>query len=137
MAENVGRPYAARGTRSVIYVTKCPEVPQRRGSVIQITFSRGPPRLVFCITCGEVLMKRFWFLAVLIALSSSAHAGRSISFSVGGHRVHIESSRHCRSPSCTPMSIFRSLDWRRKRDRHDDDRDVAAPAKPAPPAPQT
>ena len=82
-------------------------------------------------------MKRFWFLAVLIALSSSAHAGRSISFSVGSHRVHIESSRHCHSVSCASMSIFRSLDWRRKRDRHDDDRDVAAPAKPAPPAPQT
>ena len=48
-------------------------------------------------------MKRFCFLAVLIALSSSAHAGRSISFSVGSHRVHIESSRHCRSvraPRC-------------------------------------
>jgi len=82
-------------------------------------------------------MKRFWFLAVLIALSASAHAGRSISFSVGSHRVHIESSRHCHSVSCASMSIFRSLDWRRKRDRHDDDRDVAAPAKPAPPAPQT
>jgi len=82
-------------------------------------------------------MKRFWFLAVLIALSSSAHAGRSISFSVGSHRVHIESSRHCHAVSCASMSIFRSLDWRRKRDRHDDDRDVAAPAKPAPPAPQT
>ena len=35
-------------------------------------------------------MKRFCFLAVLIALSSSAYAGGSISFSVGGHRVHIE-----------------------------------------------
>ena len=33
-------------------------------------------------------MKRFCFLAVLIALSSSAHAGRSISFNVGSHRVH-------------------------------------------------
>ncbi|MBR1273956.1 DUF2147 domain-containing protein [Bradyrhizobium sp. AUGA SZCCT0283] len=82
-------------------------------------------------------MKRFCFLAVLIALSSSAHAGRSISFSVGSHRVHIESSRHCRSVSCASMSISRSLDWRRKRDRHDDDRGVAAPAKPVPPAPQT
>ena len=79
-------------------------------------------------------MKRFWFLAVLIALSSSAHAGRSIPFSVGSHRVHIESSRHCHAVSCASMSIFRSLDWRRKRDV---DRDVAAPAKPAPPAPQT
>jgi uncharacterized protein (DUF2147 family) len=82
-------------------------------------------------------MKRFCFLAVLMALSSSAYAGRSISFSVGGHRVHIESSRHCRSVSCASMSISRSLDWRRKRDRHEDDRGVAVPAKPVPSAPQT
>ena len=82
-------------------------------------------------------MKRFCFLAVLIALSSSAHAGRSISFSVGSHRVHIKSSRHCRSVSCASMSISRRLDWRRKRDRYNDDRDAAGPAKPAPSAPQT
>lgn len=83
-------------------------------------------------------MKRFCFLAVLMALSSSAYAGKSISFSVGSHRVHIESSRHCRSVSCTSMSISRKLDWRRKRDRHDDDRGVTAPAKPpVPSAPQT
>ena len=82
-------------------------------------------------------MKRFWFLAVLIALGSSAHAGRSISFNVGSHRVHIESSRHCRSVSCASMSISRNLDWRRKRDRYNDDRDVAVPAKSVPPAPQT
>jgi hypothetical protein len=77
-------------------------------------------------------MKRFCFLAVLIALTSSAHAGRSISFSVGNHRVHIESSRHCRSISCASMSISKRLDWRRKRDRYEDDRDAVVPAKPVP-----
>jgi len=82
-------------------------------------------------------MKRLCFLAVLIALTSSAHAGRSISFSVGSHRVHIESSRHCRSVSCASMSISRSLNWRHKRDRHEGDRDAIVPAKPAPSAPQT
>jgi hypothetical protein len=82
-------------------------------------------------------MKRLCCLAVLMALSSSAYAGRSISFSVGSHRVHIESSRHCRSVSCASMSISRRLDWRRKRDRHDDDRDAAVPARPVPSAPQT
>jgi len=82
-------------------------------------------------------MKRFCFLAVLIALNSSAYAGRSISFNVGSHRVHIESSRHCHSVSCARMSISRSLDWRRKRERYDDARDAAAPAKPVPSAPQT
>ena len=80
-------------------------------------------------------MKRLCFLAVLMVLSSSAYAGRSISFKVGGHRVHIESSRHCRSVSCASMSISRRLNWR--RDRYEGDRDMAVPAKPAPSAPQT
>jgi len=82
-------------------------------------------------------MKRFCFLAVLIALTSSAHAGRSISFSVGSHRVHIESSRHCRSVSCTAMSISKRFGWRRKRDGYNDDRDAVVPAKPVPSVPQT
>ena len=35
-------------------------------------------------------MKRLCSFAVLMALCSSAYAGGSISFTVGGHRVHIE-----------------------------------------------
>jgi uncharacterized protein (DUF2147 family) len=80
-------------------------------------------------------MKRFCFLAVLIALTSSAHAGRSISFSLGGHRVQIESSRHCRSVSCASMSISKRFDWRRKRDRYEGDRDATVPVKPVPSVP--
>ncbi|KRR18847.1 DUF2147 domain-containing protein [Bradyrhizobium retamae] len=76
-------------------------------------------------------MKQLCFLAVLMLLGSSAHAG-AISFKIGGHRVHIESSRYCRSTSCASMSVSRSLNWRHKRDRHDDDRDGVVPAKPAP-----
>jgi len=82
-------------------------------------------------------MKRVFFLAVLMALSSSAYAGRSISFSLGGHRVQIESSRHCRSVSCASMSISKRLDWRRKRDRYEGDRDATVPVKPVPSVPQT
>jgi uncharacterized protein (DUF2147 family) len=82
-------------------------------------------------------MKRLCFLAVLMVLSSSTYAGRSISFKVGSHRVHIESSRHCRSVSCASMSISRRLNWRHRRDRYEGDRDMAVPAKPAPSAPQT
>lgn len=79
-------------------------------------------------------MKRLGFLAVLIALTTAADA-RSISFRVGSHQVHIERHRHCRSVSCTSMSISRSLDWRRKR--FDDDRAGGVAPKPVPPAPQT
>jgi uncharacterized protein (DUF2147 family) len=80
-------------------------------------------------------MKRVFFLAVLMALSSSAYAGKSISFSVGSHRVQIESSRHCRSVSCASMSISKRFDWRRKRDRYEGDRDATVPVKPVPSVP--
>lgn len=76
-------------------------------------------------------MKRLGFLAVLIMLTSSADAG-SVSFNVGRHRVQIE--RHCRSASCTSISISRNLDWRRKRLEENRDADIAP--KPVPPAPQ-
>ena len=79
-------------------------------------------------------MKRFCILAVLMAISPSAHAGSSISFSVGGHRVHIEAPSHCRSTACASVSVSGLYDSRRKRDRFDDD--DATPAKPASPAPQ-
>lgn len=78
-------------------------------------------------------MQRLGFLAVLIALTSSAYAG-SISFRVGSHQVHIERQKHCRSASCASVSISRSLDWRRKR--LDENRDAGVAPKPAPPAPQ-
>jgi hypothetical protein len=79
-------------------------------------------------------MKRFCFLAVLVVLSSSAHAGGSISFTVGGHRVQIESSRYCRSTSCASVSISGVS---RKHDRQDNDRDAVAPVNSAPPTSQT
>jgi hypothetical protein len=79
-------------------------------------------------------MKRFYLLAVLMALSPSAYAGSSISFSVGGHRIHIEASSHCRSTSCASVSVSGIYDSRRKHDRFDDD--DATPVKPASPAPR-
>ena len=79
-------------------------------------------------------MKRALILAALMAFSPSAYAGGSISFSVGGHRVHIEASSRCRSTSCASVSVSGIYDSRRKRDRFDDD--DATPAKPALPAPQ-
>jgi uncharacterized protein DUF2147 len=60
-------------------------------------------------------MTRFCFLVALMLLSSSAYAGDSFSFVVGGHRIHIDASRHCRSTSCASVSVSRN------RDRYDDD----------------
>jgi uncharacterized protein (DUF2147 family) len=74
-------------------------------------------------------MKRFFYLVVPMLLTSSAHAGNSLSFTVAGHRIHIEAPRHCRSVSCLSVSIPGIYVTRRWRDP-DDDRDDAASAKP-------
>lgn len=82
-------------------------------------------------------MKRLCFLAVLLTLSSSAHAGRSFSFNLGKHRVHVESARHCHSLKCAAVSISKRLHWRQRRDRYEDERDATMPARPVPAVPQT
>jgi uncharacterized protein (DUF2147 family) len=79
-------------------------------------------------------MNRFFYLVVPMLLSSSAHAGNSLSFSIGGHRIHIESPRHCRSVSCLSVSIPGIYETRRWRDRYDD-REDAATAKQVAAAP--
>ena len=57
-------------------------------------------------------MKRIAFLMMLTALSSPASARDSYSFVVGGHRIHIEASPHCRSLSCVSVSIPGVGHWR-------------------------
>ncbi|TWB92113.1 uncharacterized protein (DUF2147 family) [Bradyrhizobium macuxiense] len=77
-------------------------------------------------------MKRTCLLVALMLLAPFAHAGEGISFSIGGHRVHLDSTR-CRSLSCVSVS---------DRARRDDDngrtlKPVLAPVTPAasPPPP--
>jgi uncharacterized protein (DUF2147 family) len=77
-------------------------------------------------------MKRFYYLAVLMAISSSTQASESFSFAISGHRIRIESSRHCYSSSCVSVSIPGFYQPRGKRDRNDD---VAAAPEPAPAKP--
>lgn len=75
-------------------------------------------------------MQRLCYLVVLMVLSSSANAGNSFSFVVGGHRIRNEAPRHCHSPSCVSVSIPGGFQARRGRDRFDDDdRDIADPVK--------
>jgi len=45
-------------------------------------------------------MKRICSLVVLVLLSSSAHAGNSFSFVVGGHRIHVGAARHAVVLAC-------------------------------------
>ena len=78
---------------------------------------------------------RFFYLIVLMVLSSSAYAGHSFSFVVGRHRVRIEAPRHCHSPSCLSVSI---PEIRETLDRYDNIEAApaaAVPAKPLAPAP--
>ncbi|HEY0912402.1 MAG TPA: DUF2147 domain-containing protein, partial [Bradyrhizobium sp.] len=80
-------------------------------------------------------MKLFFPLAVLMMLGSPVYAAESISFVIGGHRIHIEAPRHCNSASCVSVSIP-GIYQKRGRDRtDDDDRDVAAPAATSASAP--
>jgi uncharacterized protein (DUF2147 family) len=103
--------------------------------VTQITFNSALPEFNFRRPFREATaMKRICSLVVLMLLSSSAHAGNSFSFVVGGHRIHIGAARHCRSASCLFVSIPGVHETRRGRDRNED-RDQQPSAKPVAPAP--
>jgi hypothetical protein len=68
-------------------------------------------------------MRRSCLLVVLMLLSLPAYAGDSISFVVGGRRVEIDASRHCRSTSCASVSVSGVSRNRDQDDRDADNRD--------------
>jgi hypothetical protein len=68
---------------------------------------------------------RFFYVIVLMVLSSSAYAGHSFSFVVGRHRVRVEAPRHCHSPSCLSVSI---PEIRETLDRYDNTETASAAA---------
>ena len=74
-------------------------------------------------------MKRIACLMMLTALSSPACARDSYSFVVGGHRIHVEASPHCRSLSCVSVSIPGVGSW---HNGHRDADDVATVNNPGP-----
>jgi uncharacterized protein (DUF2147 family) len=89
-------------------------------------------------------MKRLACLAVLMALSSPAFARDSYSFTVHGHRIHVEADRRCRSLSCVSISIPGVGNWHNRRDHDEDDvaavrelRPASAPTAPQPALMQT
>ncbi|PJG51122.1 DUF2147 domain-containing protein [Bradyrhizobium forestalis] len=63
-------------------------------------------------------------LIALMAIAPTAQAG-SYTFSVGGHRFHVEAPRNCRSTSCVTVSSNRSL-------RPTDNVGAAPASQPAP-----
>src|SRR5580704_11693645 len=94
--------------------------PVEQEGVIQITFNVGSGSLAFVGQTGEASMKRLGYLVMLMALSSSAQAGNTFSFVVGGHRVNIDAPRNCRFASCVSLSFPGIYQAHRKRDRYDD-----------------
>jgi uncharacterized protein (DUF2147 family) len=75
-------------------------------------------------------MKRIPVALLLMLLSTTAHAG-GYSFSIGGHNIHIDAGRHCRSLSCVSWSDSRP----RRSNRDDDDVATPVPARPVAVAP--
>ena len=79
-------------------------------------------------------MKRIACLMVLMALSSPASARNSY-FTFRGHRIHLQTVRHCRSLSCIALSIP-GIHRRRGRDWDADDvANTADPVQTPAPAP--
>jgi uncharacterized protein (DUF2147 family) len=85
-------------------------------------------------------MKKFYVLAALLMVNTAAHAGNSISFEIGGHKIHVEAPKNCDTLSCLKVSApglsssdfgFKELESKRL----DDDDDVAQRIDP--PAPQS
>jgi uncharacterized protein (DUF2147 family) len=85
-------------------------------------------------------MKKLYVLAALLMVNTAAHAGNSISFEIGGHKIHVEAPKNCDSLSCLKVSApglsssdfgFKDL----KSKRFDDDGDVAQ--RTDPPAPKS
>jgi len=89
-------------------------------------------------------MKKICLLAALLMASSAAHAGDSIAFQIGGHKIRVEAPKNCDKLSClhisAPSLSGSSLSLKSFKSSHDDD-EVASRAdqpaqKPAAPAPQ-
>jgi uncharacterized protein (DUF2147 family) len=82
-------------------------------------------------------MKKLYVLAALLMVNTAAHAGNSISFEIGGHKIHVEAPKNCDSLSCLKVSApglsssdfgFKDL----KSKRFDDDDVVQRIDPPAP-----
>lgn len=80
-------------------------------------------------------MKKLFVIAALLMATTSAHAGNSISFEIGGHKVHIEAPKDCDTLSCLKVSApgLSAADFKGfKSNRVGDSDDVADRSDPAP-----
>jgi uncharacterized protein (DUF2147 family) len=78
-------------------------------------------------------MKRLFAIGALLLANSTAYAGQSYSFEVGGRTIHIEAPSDCDSPACLSISIpgvFEQGPKRSKRARANPDADPQAKTDP-------
>jgi uncharacterized protein (DUF2147 family) len=80
-------------------------------------------------------MKRLFVIATLLMATTAAHAGNSVSFEIGGHKIHIEAPKDCSTLSCLKVSSPNGtgFDLKGLKSKHSGDDDaVADRADPAP-----
>jgi uncharacterized protein (DUF2147 family) len=72
-------------------------------------------------------MKKLYILAALLMATTTAHAGNSISFEIGGQKIHVETPKDCDSLSCIKVSApgLSGFGFKKSSRSQDDD---AAPA---------
>jgi uncharacterized protein (DUF2147 family) len=87
-------------------------------------------------------MKKLYVLAALLMVNTAAHAGNSISFEIGGHKIHVEAPKNCDSLSCLKVSApglsssdFGFKDLKSKRFDDDVAQRTDPPAPKSAPAP--
>ena len=85
-------------------------------------------------------MKKLLVIATLLMATTAAHAGNSVSFEIGGHKIHVEAPKDCNTLSCLKVSSPNGtgFDLKGFKSKHlGDDNDVASDPLPqnAAPAP--
>ncbi len=77
-------------------------------------------------------MKKICLLATLLMASTAAHAGDSIAFQIGGHKIRIEAPKNCDKLSCLQISApsLSGSDLLKGLKSSRDDDDVASRADP-------
>jgi len=83
-------------------------------------------------------MKKFVIAAALLVAATSAQAGNSVSFEIGGNKIHIQAPKGCDSLSCiqvtAPGLTGSGFNLKSLKSSHDDD-DVAQRTDPPAPTP--
>jgi hypothetical protein len=83
-------------------------------------------------------MKELVIAAALLMATTSAHAGNSVSFEIGGNKIHIQAPKGCDSLSCVQVTApglsGSGFNLKNLKSNHDDD-DVAQRTDPPAPTP--